>query len=167
MKNLNILIITFCIIVAGLWVVPKFSSLSEKQTTITNLQNQKADIIQQQKAVEEKLKQAENQNPAVQIPPTREQAILIRDLQAISQKTGFIFKSLNFGKGVNPDVGAEQTTISFSVLGLKEQAPLFLKNIEENERFLSMETLNVAQADRDGAPLVQMTVTLHAFSVGN
>ena len=167
MKTRNIVIISFCIIVFGVWVVPHYHSLEEKQKNITELQQQKESLILEQKAVEEKLKVAANQNPETQIPPTRQQEILIRDLQTISARTGFVFNSLSFGKGINPEVGVEQTTINFNVLGLKEKTTEFLESIESNNRFLAMESLNISQVEKNGAPLVQMNITLYAFSLGN
>lgn len=167
MKTLNIIIVAICVIVLGLWVFPSYQSLGEKQSTITELKAQKSQLINEQKAVEEKLKIAANQNPETQIPPTREQEILIRDLQQISAQTGFVFKSLSFGKGVNPKIGVEQTTINFSVLGVKEKTTAFLQSIENNDRFLGMESLSVSQVEKNGVTLTQMNVTLYAFSLSD
>ncbi len=111
----------------------------------------------------QKRTKAENDQILKKIPLDSEQENLIQDLQKISKRSGFKFNNLKFSKNQNSDFGLPELKVSFSTEGNKKSLRNFLLLIENNERFLSMENLDI-QAKEDGrSQSVSFGVSINAF----
>ena len=162
----KILLTATAIITIGLWIVPSFENITILQDEVFALQNKKNEKNSTIKLFRAESKKAKNTSDVIlkSIPYSREQEIIIRDLQSISARTGFVFKGLSFGKGQNPEVKASQTTVSFTVLGQKQRISEFLTLIETNTRFMGTDTLNITIKETENQSLAELKISLYAFS---
>lgn len=153
------------VLVAGFGMIPLQNSIERLRLTHASLEQQKKDKI----AEHEQLKQlSEREDGEIEIltkriPPRPEQEKLIRDLRQITKESGFTFTGLQFSKGFNSTIGAQQLSVSFSAEGSRGQIQNFLSRIEQNERFLGMETLSVQTPLKDNMTKVTLSVSLYSF----
>ncbi len=153
--------------VYGFWIVPKYNEVKTRKVHLQNLAEEsrkKTEEFKTLKAQEKALKSEAFEAILAQVPPTIQQERLIVDLQRIAQESGFIFKSLGFAKGQNPEVESAEVKINFSVRGRKDNLPKFLAKIEQNPRFLGMENLAYSIEDLEGLNVINMSVSVFAFS---
>ena len=123
MKTWKILTLVGLVLVAGFGVIPLRNSIKELKLTHASLEQQKKGKIVEY----ERLKQlAEREGGEIEIltkriPSRPEQEKLIRDLRQITKESGFTFAGLQFSKGFNSMVGAQQLSVSFSAEGSRGQ----------------------------------------------
>ena len=166
MKNFSIWLAIACIPVYGFWVFPQWKSyeekLEQKSVLTTNIQEEKEALkaLQSQK---ETIQKTADKDILKRVPENMQQEFVMLDLQRISQETGFAFKSLNFKNVKNPEIGANQLTIGFSITGKKERLPLFLEKIENNTRFFSIADLNFQTEEVNGITVISMLVSVDAL----
>ncbi|MCK5460553.1 type 4a pilus biogenesis protein PilO [Candidatus Gracilibacteria bacterium] len=149
------------------WISPAWKEVKiEKKgvETLEILRDEKIKELQTLSEKKETLLDNDNQEILKKIPLTLEQENLIRDLTKISKETGFYFTSLSFGKGRNADVNAPQINLNFSVEGRLDKVQPFLSRIENNERFLGMNDLDLNIKDKNGLKIASFSVSLYAFA---
>lgn len=144
----------------GLWFAPEW----------TQYQTLKAQEIQEQKQTSQRhdffveIDQFDPQKKAVlseallQVPLLNQQESLIRDLKNISQQSGFSFQSLGFTRGFNSQVNAQTLSVSFEVKGPEDRLLKFLERIEQNQRFLSMDTITLSPDKTDKQVRLSLTI---------
>lgn len=154
------------IMVLGFWVSPQWEQVKLLQADLVDLGKLKTEKTAAVKALGTSVGTGADE-VLQQIPYTPQQATLINDLRLISAKTGFVFRTLGFGKGENATVDAAQITVNFSVLGQKTKVVDFLKLIESNRRFIGMDNLSVSIQKKNEVELAELNVTLYAFSQQN
>ncbi len=166
MKHLKILTVITGILVFGFWIKPQWAKNTNLKETVKTLETQRITLRDEIKAINAQAKSSDKtvKESLSQIPLKRDQEVLIKDLQQISNRTGFLFKAIKFSKSTNPVVKAEQTNITFSVKGRKNQILNFLSQIETNKRFLGLKNLSINYVTEKGQPLAEMNIALYTFS---
>lgn len=167
MKNFKFWLSLSIVPIFGFWIFPSLKVVKSQKQEISKLETIKDDKIKTLKSLEEKkdqIPEASEKEILKKIPLTLEQENLIRDIYKISEKTGFKFTALGFGKGKNSEVEAAQMKINFSVEGRLSLLKQFLLKIEQNERFLGMETFNIGINEKNGIRIVNLSVSLYAFA---
>jgi len=169
MKNIFVWLALACIPVYGFFTIPFQAKLQDKQSQVKALEVEKNSLITELKSLQDKQKQLAKDPSASErllkrIPLTLNQEFILIDLQKISEKSGFFFKSLNFGKSTNRQVKAPEIVVKFSVQGQHEKMPELLKAIEENERFMGLKTLNFNTKLVNQQKILQMNLSVYAFA---
>lgn len=167
MKNWKFWLSLSIIPLFGFWIRPSLKVLKTQKQEIAKLEkirNEKIETLKSLEAKKNEIPDESEKNILKKIPLTLEQENLIRDIYKISQKTGFKFTSIGFGKGVNPTVNAPQMKINFSVEGRLALLKEFLLQIEKNERFLGMTDFNIGMNEKNGIRIVSLSVSLYAFA---
>ncbi len=164
MKTWKILLIVITAGITGFATVPFYKEYKVLNTKLDQLQKNRDKKIEEQKELAKIKKEIENdkKNFLTKIPAEVEQEKLIMDLLSIATKTGFGFSDLSFSQGKNAKLGIPQINISFSTEGNKNQLIDFLKNIEENERFMGMENFSITTS-KDDKQSVSLGVSLYAY----
>jgi Tfp pilus assembly protein PilO len=159
------LTLAFCILITGLWIAPQWKKSNAQSTQIQTLETEKNQLHQELQKISAKAN-ADSVDLEValsQIPNRKAQAELIRDLINLSNKSGFVFKTLGFSVGANPEVGAQELSVRFSLLGRESGLETFLLGVEQNQRWLGLRNFNFQKTERAGTPLVQMEMDLYSF----
>ncbi|MDH3324720.1 MAG: type 4a pilus biogenesis protein PilO [Candidatus Peregrinibacteria bacterium] len=165
MKTWKILMIVLTIAILGFVTQPefeKFQNLNSEKEKLVKIKKDKIAELQKLKAIETEIIETAR-NDLNQIPVEIDQENLIKDMLRITRKTGFPFSGLNFSKGMNSKLNIPQVSISFSTKGEKGKLLEFLREIENNERFLGMENFSIS-TEQDGIKrMVSLGVSLFAF----
>lgn len=173
MKNFKIISLVLCLPLYLFFIFPTYQTIEIQKSTILGLEKERAAkniILKKLQAQKDNLgtktaKSIEQEKLLSQIPLTLEQENLIRNMGKLALSTGFSFSGFSFSKGSNAEVNAPQMNIGFAVTGAKKYAKDFLTLIENNDRFLGMESLNVSiLRDSKKIPQVSMSIALYAFA---
>ena len=100
------------------------------------------------------------------IPTKLRQAAMIRWVESTIQSTGLELQSgLSFARGVHPQVGVRQLQVSFTLLGQRDRLVDFLERVENDERFLGVESFAwQTETLPTGESQTTLNVQLYAFS---
>jgi Tfp pilus assembly protein PilO len=165
MKAWHIIVIILCVLTLGVYTQPRMEKVQKLKTKYENLLTErKAMNIQVNKIQKTKEdKQKSQENFAKSIPPQNEQEKLIHDIQNLTTRSGFSFDDISFVKGHNPIVGMPEIKATFSTTGDKKRLIRFLTSIEQNPRFLGMDSLSISTRIEKTSPVVTFLVSLYAF----
>ncbi len=97
------------------------------------------------------------------IPFTPEQENFIRDLQTIARQSGFTFSTIKFSQGQKAEINAPHITANLSLQGPRNNVKNLLTLIEQNERFLGMDNLNLQTIDRNGQKISNLSLFIYAL----
>lgn len=163
MKTRNILLSVALIAVAGFGLGPLHKMVQEKEATNERL------FIQKQQQIE-RLEELENIEKTIGttrvMPVTPQQIEFVNDINRIAKTTGLeIPDSWSFSIGHNSDVNAEQVSVGFSISGHRKQIQKFLKEVEENPRFMGVKSLSFSTDSTRSIPLTNMSVDLYVFFI--
>jgi len=161
MKTRNILLSVVLIAVAGFGLWPLHKMAQEKEVINERLFIQKQQQIERLAELENREKTA---GTTVSIPMSPHQIELVNDLNRIAKTTGLtIPDSWSFSMGHNSDVNAEQIGVGFPLSGSRNQIQKFLKEVEENSRFMGISNLSFTTDSTRSIPLTEMSVQVYAF----
>lgn len=161
MRNLHILLSVLLITVAAFGVRPVLQAVQEKEQENQQLFAQKQHQIERLAEVEAAAKDPKMQ---FQIPETPAQINLIDDLSRIAKTTGIALPdNWNFSLGHNSAVNAEQVGVNFTLSGRREQIQKFLEAIEQNPRFMGVETFSFHTDFNKSIATTEMPISLYAF----
>lgn len=166
MRNISLVFFLIALTIYGLVIRDYQTESQQQQATIEQLERD-IEIVQAERTALE-TQEAELgvalERSFDRIPGDNEQENILRDLQRISQSSGFAFNGLSFGKGFNAEVDTNQIMISFSVQGPYAQLFPFLRLIEQNNRFLGMNDLRLSITDNPTlGRTVSTDITLYAL----
>lgn len=166
MKTWHILVLVLLVAIGGFYIVPTVNTTRSLRSENIKLQKTLQGKIEELQTLNQVLQKTKEQKKSVLslVPIDNGQEFLLRDLQKIAQQTGFGFNGLQFFKGQNSAVGLPELSINFSTEGQKSQFKKFLLAIENNQRFLGMNRLDV-QTDFSAPanPKLRFNVSLYSF----
>lgn len=165
MKAWHILIFIASFLVFGFFTRPKIEAATALRAENKHLEAQIQEINTQLQSINRLQKESiDNKTQLIkQIPLLNEQENLMKDIQTLTARNGFSFTALSFTKGLNPALGIPEIRISFATEGNKKNLIPFLRAIEDNERFLGLESLSIKTHQQGSAQTVQFSVSLYAF----
>lgn len=114
---------------------------------------------------EQQQKNSQGKNLIRKIPPTLNQAEVLRDIWKLTQQLSYSFPSLQFSKGVDPVSNATQLTAQFTIEGPTDNLTNFLETIEGNEPFLGLKTFNVSLIPETNGAQMRLAVSLYTLSL--
>ncbi len=165
MKTWIILSFAFC---AGVWGLLTFPLLNEVQDL--RLENQGLEnILAEKEAKTEELEEIKVEfadrikNIQAQIPLDSSQENFIRDLRKITTQTGFSFSGIKFSRGQNSQINAPHLIANFSARGDRSNVKNLLALIEQNERFLGMDSLSVSTIESANKSVTNLTLSVYAL----
>jgi len=144
--------------------MPLNGDIASAEKRIQNLEKKKVQAFEEFNNIEEQTKAVTTTQKDVlqRVPKNPEQEQILRDLQKIAKTTGYQFTQVAFTKEQNRDVGANELRANFTVEGPAEKMLQFLRAIENNQRFMGMETLNVQLSSRGALPMAALSVSLYS-----
>jgi Tfp pilus assembly protein PilO len=161
MKTRNILLSVVLIAIAGFGLWPLHKMAQEKEVINNRLLIQKQQQIERLTELENREKITET---TIAIPNTPQQIELVNDLNRIAKTTGLtIPDSWSFSVGHNSDVNAEQLSVGFPLSGSRNQIQKFLKEVEENSRFMGINNISFTTDSAQSIPLTKLSVQVYAF----
>ena len=165
MKNLHWWLALGCIPLYGFWIIPvNGSSVPALQQAVRVEMQKEAKLNTELSGLEaqQSALQQEGETQSIEIiPGVLEQEFLLLDLRRITQGNGFSTSGFSFSKGQNEATGAAQMNISFSATGRTENIVSLLAGIEQNKKFLGLESLSFSE-DNNG--LVTVALNLYALA---
>lgn len=165
MKTWQIIVIVASLVGFGLYVPPVREDVVQMRAENKDLENQIQELNHQLHEVDRIGREAPEKKDQLvrRIPLDNEQEKLIQDIENITLRTGFSYDGLSFSKGKNPVLGLPELKISFSTQGNKANLIRFLEALENNERFLGLETLSISTREENNVQMVSFGVALYAF----
>lgn len=162
MKSWHIFAFVILISVVGFVLRPWYGDIQDLKKENAELAKTLEEKIEELQSLNKIVKASEQKNQSVltQIPGDNQQEKLLLSLRQLSQKTGFYFTSLRFGKGYNPVLRLPELKVQFSTSGQKSQLVPFLKAVEDSARFLGMESLSISTKEGNQ---IEFGVSLYAF----
>lgn len=162
MKTSHILLTVGLVAVVGLGLNPVRKNVIEKEEKNEQLFAQTETLLERVKAVET----TQTEGSITAIPSTPEQIALVNDVNRIAKKTGFSLpQDWSFSLGTNSDVNAEQVSLSFTLSGRRQQILNFLKEIEQNPRFMGVRSFAFTTDVEPSIPQTKMDISLYAFFI--
>lgn len=162
MKTSNILLTVALVAIAGLGINPVRQTMLEREGKHKQLSTQKEEIVVRFDTVKTRQKTVGNNR----IPSSPEQIALVNDVNRIAKKTNLTLPlSWNFSFGKNSAVNAEQIGISFPITGRRQQILDFLKEVEQNPRFMGIKSFSITTDSSQEMQLTEMNVDLYAFFI--
>lgn len=164
MKGWFLTVIVVVIAALGGGVFPTWKANKALKAEIETLNKTLEEKITDLKSLEEQqVKQKEKQqNIAQRIPVELDQGEVIRDVQNLAVKTGFVFDSLRFSKGVHGSTQVPKLSVQFQVRGKGDRLLSLLTALENNDPFLGLTSLNVIREENKEMVL---NVDLYTFSL--
>ncbi|MCB9809468.1 type 4a pilus biogenesis protein PilO [Candidatus Peribacteria bacterium] len=153
-------------VIAFRYTLPYQRDIARLTSEATRHEALQTQAFEQFHATEQKIAdiKASKENILTQVPRTREQEQVMRDLQRISTATGYAFTQLSFSDTYDTELKAHSLIVSFAVKGPRNNILPFLRSIESNERFLSMDGLNVSlRREDDGREFALLEISLRAY----
>ncbi len=166
MKNWQIGIIIFSILLIGLFIIPSYKN--------GNVLKQKNNFLQQELSIKikelKKLDSNQSDFSATEaslydkVPEEVLQEQIIRNINEILKKYSFDLQGgINFSKGFNSEINVSEIRSTFAVIGPKNNLNAFVSAFEKNKRFFSIEKLNVQIFSENGRKMVSLPISLLSF----
>lgn len=165
MKTSQIIAVVGLVASIGFGVVPLQNLASEESARNEKLFAKKQKQIEEVEKLEKLVASGSHEK---YIPDGPEEIALADDLNNIAKKTGITLPaSWSFNTNTNSQVGASQISVSFPIEGRRQQIANFLKEIEQNQRFLGVKDFSMKTDFESSLSLTSMDVDVYGFFLGN
>ena len=165
MKNLHWWLALACIPLYGFWIMPVNNGTLPALRQAVKVEVQKKSKLDTNfaalKAQQTALQQEGETNSTEIIPTVLEQEYLLLDLRRITQGNGFSTSGFTFSKGQNEVTDAAEMRINFSATGRVTNLVNLLEAIEQNKKFLALETLSFSETNDN---LINISLNLYALA---
>lgn len=165
MKNLKIFLGLGIVLLAGFAIQPWRAEVNEMKAQTEQLQTQRetAQIRFTQLQEAEQISEENPEELLVKVPRTQEQEQVIRDITRIAERTGFDISQMTFSKRTDKTLKGGVLTTNVVLEGPKKSLELFLLGTEQNERFLSVESLNVKVIDAETSSKATVSLSIQSY----
>ena len=167
MKNLHWWLLFGCVMLYGFWTLPYFNTERPNLTKAVQVEVNKEtqlkktlSILNQKKSELLSIDEAEDTGPTV--PTLLLQEYVILDLKSILERNQYVTQGFSFTKSQNVNLDAAELEISFGVEGPLARFPSLLKTIEQNKRFMGVESVSF---NRESNQSDQISASLKLYAL--
>ncbi len=164
-KNKSVFIYLLGIIICGYYTAPTYSEnqkMTDQLLDLTEELNTKEAERDSLKLLKTEMKDA-FEDVKKQIPIGAEQENVIRDLNRLVAASGLSFTSLSFAVGHNAQINVDHLSINFSVEGSVKQIRELLQRIEQNQRFMGLDNLNISGLEDQNNKKTTLSLNIYAL----
>jgi Tfp pilus assembly protein PilO len=167
MKTWKILFIVVIVSAIGFGVLPLKKSVAKLKAENLKLYETKQEkIAEYEEFTSNNAGEGEKIiDPELKIPRKLAQTELLIDLQKIASQTNTeLPDSWSFTVTKDADLDISKLGVSFSIKGSRGDIYKFIKLVEQNERFLEIESFAIRTFNDNGMPTSEMPVHLFAYA---